>query len=52
VNESMEYLAPIILTCMAVGVICLVMVAWHTWREWPQPSAWRSKYGTVPRPRR
>jgi hypothetical protein len=47
-SEGVLVLLPIIATCVAVGVLCLVMVAYHTWREWPQPSAWRSKYGTVP----
>jgi hypothetical protein len=48
VSESLSYLLPIIATCVAVGVLCLVMVAYHTWREWPHPASWKSRYGTVP----
>jgi hypothetical protein len=49
-NESLSYLLPIIATCVAVGALCLVMVAYHTWRTFPIPTAWKSKYGRV-RPR-
>jgi hypothetical protein len=49
VNESIEYLAPVILTCMAIGIICFVLVAYERWRRFPAPAAWESKYGRVRR---
>jgi uncharacterized protein (DUF2062 family) len=48
VNESIEYLAPVILVCAAIAGVCFGLVIYERWRSWPQPSAWKSRYGTVP----
>jgi hypothetical protein len=48
-SDGVAYLVPIIFTCVSVGVICLGLAAYQTWREWPHPKAWTSKYGTIRR---
>jgi uncharacterized protein (DUF2062 family) len=51
-NESIEYLAPVILVCAAIAGVCFGLLVYQTWREWPHPQAWKPKYGTLPRRRR
>jgi hypothetical protein len=47
--SALEYLAPVIAVCVTVGVLCLGLAAYQSWREWPDPRSWQSKYGTVRR---
>jgi hypothetical protein len=47
-NDALLHLLPLVWAFTVLGLALLGLSAALSWRKWPEPAKWHSKYGRVP----